>query len=228
MHTVRKGPGEFSPGPFVYFFLSWPLSVGTAVFSSDICLVNRSSGKGGDASGFAAMDISKSGLSSAAIRLEWNTPHLRHRWINAHSPVLRTHTPTGAHNAAATGRPIPGNMVEMDAGQAKRAMIAVTAAGILANNQRAAHLTDKTAFAYSAGFFFFFILKTIHLTSYPPKVYQPLAEALQKLVRTNLLLCDNLQNICDQQKAFLLFLICFGLSYHIFFLFARKNPALAK
>ena len=94
MHTVRKGPGEFSPGPFVYFFLSWPLSVGTAVFSSDICLVNRSSGKGGDASGFAAMDISKSGLSSAAIRLEWNTPHLRHRWINAHSPVLRTHTPT--------------------------------------------------------------------------------------------------------------------------------------
>ncbi len=74
------------------------------------------------------------------------------------------------HNAAATGRPIPGNMVEMDAGQAKRAMIAVTAAGILANNQRAAHLTDKTAFAYSAGFFFFFILKTIHLTSYPPKV----------------------------------------------------------
>ena len=74
------------------------------------------------------------------------------------------------HNAAATGRPIPGNMVEMDAGQAKRAMIAVTAAGILANNQRAAHLTDKTAFAYSAGFLFFFILKTIHLTSYPPKV----------------------------------------------------------
>ena len=74
------------------------------------------------------------------------------------------------HNAAATGRPLPGNMVEMDAGQAKRAMIAVTAAGILANNQRAAHLTDKTAFAYSAGFFFFFILKTIHLTSYPPKV----------------------------------------------------------
>ena len=42
------------------------------------------------------MDISKSGLSSAAIRLEWNTPHLRHRWINAHSPVLRTHTPTGS------------------------------------------------------------------------------------------------------------------------------------
>ena len=96
MHTVRKGPGEFSPGPFIYFFLSWPLSVGTAVFSSDICLVNRSSGKGGDASGFAAMDISKSGLSSAAIRLEWNTPHLRHRWINAHSPFLRTHTPTGS------------------------------------------------------------------------------------------------------------------------------------
>lgn len=92
----QKRPRPFSPGPFVYFFLSWPLSVGTAVFSSDICLVNRSSGKGGDASGFAAMDISKSGLSSAAIRLEWNTPHLRHRWINAHSPFLRTHTPTGS------------------------------------------------------------------------------------------------------------------------------------
>lgn len=91
MHTVRKGPGEFSPGPFVYFFLSWPLSVGTAVFSSDICLVNRSSGKGGDASGFAAMDISKGGLSQR--QSGWNGIR-RICGTGGSTPTLRFYAPT--------------------------------------------------------------------------------------------------------------------------------------
>ena len=51
---------------------------------------------GGRETGFIAIDISFMGLSSAAIRLEERAPHLRQRWITAHSPFLRTHTAIGS------------------------------------------------------------------------------------------------------------------------------------
>lgn len=54
------------------------------------------SGKGGSASGFTAMDMSRAGLSSAAIRFELSAPHARQRWMRAHSPSLRTQTPMGS------------------------------------------------------------------------------------------------------------------------------------
>lgn len=50
----------------------------------------RSMGNGGRATGFMAMDMSFMGLSSAATRLDDNLPHLRQRWITAHSSFFRT------------------------------------------------------------------------------------------------------------------------------------------
>ena len=70
---------------FEYYFSSSK----TAFCSSFIC----STGKGGSAMGFIAMDISFTGLSSAAIRFELSFPQRRHRCIIAYSPFLRTHTP---------------------------------------------------------------------------------------------------------------------------------------
>ena len=55
-----------------------------------------SSGKGGFARGFTAIDISINGLSSAAIRFDDNLPHSRHRWMTAHSPLFLTQTPIGS------------------------------------------------------------------------------------------------------------------------------------
>ena len=46
----------------------------------------RSGGNGGSQSGFRAIPISLTGLSSAATRLELNAPHRLHRWTTAHSP----------------------------------------------------------------------------------------------------------------------------------------------
>ena len=46
--------------------------------------------------GRMAIDISFTGLSSAAIRLELSFPQRRQRCISAHSPFLRTHTPTAS------------------------------------------------------------------------------------------------------------------------------------
>ena len=50
-------------------------------------------GNGGIASGFTAMDMSRTWLSSAAILFELNAPQSWQRWMIAHSPFLRTHTP---------------------------------------------------------------------------------------------------------------------------------------
>ena len=65
-------PPEKIPGGFLY---STEPSPPMSAVSSSI----RSSGNGGNATGFMAMDISFIGLSSAAARLECSTPHLRVR-----------------------------------------------------------------------------------------------------------------------------------------------------
>lgn len=52
----------------------------------------RSIGNGGNASGFIASNISFMELSYTATRFELKAPHLRHRWMMAHSPLFLTHT----------------------------------------------------------------------------------------------------------------------------------------
>ena len=71
---------------------------GNFVCHSSISVISaiRSMGKGGLPMGFMAMDMSLTGLSSAATRLELNAPHRRQRWMIAHSPFFRTHTATAA------------------------------------------------------------------------------------------------------------------------------------
>ena len=70
----------------------------------------RSTGKGGNATGFMATDISFTGLSSAATRLEDRLPHRLHRWISAHSPFLRTHTAMGSISPPQSAARSPGSM----------------------------------------------------------------------------------------------------------------------
>lgn len=55
-----------------------------------------STGNGGIAMGRMAMDISFTGLSSAAMRFELKAPHLLHRCMIAHSLFFFTHTATGS------------------------------------------------------------------------------------------------------------------------------------
>ena len=57
-----------------YFYFSFPSPAIKSVISSIF-----SSGNGGNATGFIAIDISFMGLSSAATRLDESTPHLRQR-----------------------------------------------------------------------------------------------------------------------------------------------------
>lgn len=86
-----------------YFILpSPPMS---AVISSI-----RSNGKGGSHKGFMAIDINFIGLSSAATRFEDNSPHLRQRWIMAHSPFFLTHTATGSMIPPQSDARSPGSM----------------------------------------------------------------------------------------------------------------------
>ena len=56
------------------------------------------------------MLISFMGLSSAATRLEDRAPHRRHRWMMAHSPLLRTHTATGSIRPPQSDARSPGSM----------------------------------------------------------------------------------------------------------------------
>ena len=87
---------------FAYICPSPPMS---AVISSIF-----SNGKGGWESGFIAIDISFIGLSSAATRLELKCPHLRQRWMIAHSPFFLTHTPTGSMIPPQSASLSPGSM----------------------------------------------------------------------------------------------------------------------
>ncbi|HBJ18070.1 MAG TPA: hypothetical protein DDY81_09885 [Clostridiales bacterium] len=70
----------------------------------------RSMGKGGWPMGIMAMDMSLTGLSSAATRLELSAPHRRQRWMIAHSPFFRTHTATGSISPPQSDSRSPGSM----------------------------------------------------------------------------------------------------------------------
>ena len=91
-------PPAIWPGAFVR---DYSLSVISAI---------RSMGKGGLPMGFMAMDMSLTGLSSAATRLELNAPHRRQRWMIAHSPFFRTHTATGSISPPQSDARSPGSM----------------------------------------------------------------------------------------------------------------------
>ena len=69
-----------------------------------------SSGNGGEARGFTAIDISLTGLSSAAILFELSAPHRLHLCITAHSPFLRTHTPMGSMIPPQSAERSPGSL----------------------------------------------------------------------------------------------------------------------
>lgn len=92
-------------GCFYYFAYICPSPPMSAVISSIF-----SNGKGGWESGFIAIDISFIGLSSAATRLELKCPHLRQRWMIAHSPFFLTHTPTGSMIPPQSASLSPGSM----------------------------------------------------------------------------------------------------------------------
>ena len=49
------------------------------------------------------------GLSSAATRLELSFPQRRQRWMMAHSPPLRTHTPMGSMTPPQSEARSPGS-----------------------------------------------------------------------------------------------------------------------
>ena len=86
---------SISRQPRILFLLVYPCNFPSPPISAVISSI-RSSGNGGEHSGFMAMDISFIGLSSAATRLELNAPHLLQRWMIAHSPFFLTHTATGS------------------------------------------------------------------------------------------------------------------------------------
>lgn len=99
----RTAPSRFCPAPSGHF--SRPSPPIRAVISS-----MRSSGKGGSHKGFRAMLISFMGLSSAATLLELSAPHLRQRWMMAHSPLPRTHTAIGSMMPPQSASRSPGSI----------------------------------------------------------------------------------------------------------------------
>ena len=70
----------------------------------------RSIGNGGDDTGFIAIDISFTGLSSAAIRFELNVPQILQRWTIAHSPCFLTHTAIGSIVPPQSAARSPGSL----------------------------------------------------------------------------------------------------------------------
>ena len=61
--------------------------------------------------GRIARAISFIGLSSAATRLELIFPHLRHRWMTAHSPLFLTQTPIGSIRPWQSDSRSPGSRI---------------------------------------------------------------------------------------------------------------------
>ena len=70
----------------------------------------RSKGNGRVETGFMASDISFMGLSSAAIRLELNAPHILQRWMIAHSPFFLTHTAIDSITPPQSAARSPGSL----------------------------------------------------------------------------------------------------------------------
>lgn len=74
------------------------------------------------------MDISFTGLSSAADRLELSLPHRAAPVDDRPLSVFPDPDPDGVHHATTLGGPVPRLLIHMQAGQTVGAVVAVIAA----------------------------------------------------------------------------------------------------